>query len=767
MYRFCFLALLFLLFRGTAIAQTTLTNCHPDDLATLQAILEMQELQNEEDRSKLPWTIDAAQGTFQTTDGTNTVEWDEEKSPLRIKKLSVGSKKLKGSLDLHKLTALTSLVCYDNQLTDLNLNGCASLLDVKCMYNQLTSIDLGGCKALQELYCNRNQFPSLTLSETSGLLILNCDENRQLKTLDLSGCKALKELTCTNTQVETLDLSNNPALLIAKCYHNKLTNLNLSANAALEQLHCYSNQLESLDLSDNPALVELRCSSNKLTELDLSANIALEQLYCYNNQFAYLDLSEVPTLKRLECSSNQLTKLDLSQNKALTHVYCSKNQLTSLKGSPPLNTLTCTENQLTDLDLSNSPNLSKLNCSKNQLTVLDLSKNTNMRRLDCTDNHLSSLNLTTMENLWEPKLSKNRLSFESFQTPGYSKWDREFTHIYPQFQVRLTENPFLTTGETIDLSSQKEIYGQASNYEWVNNNNEAVAVDTEAEPNDEAPVRQIETGKFQFKQEGIYKCRISNNALRTWGGFRDQFIETEPYTVGQTTITWKLPASITYGEQLTLEASTNSSSKINFEQIISENSSQIEGTVLHAKEAGLITIRATLESAGDYNALTIEKQILVKPKALTISPDKQIKEVGKDDPELTYTQEGLINGDKITGNLVREEGEETGTYKILVGTLDAGKNYKMELKEVLFTIAKLLDVEKEHRISFAPNPVQDQLRLQGLTAGSNVELVNLSGTVIKKTVAESGSHVFNCSDLTKGMYLLRIDGKSIQKIIKR
>ena len=74
----------------------------------------------------------------------------------------------------------------------------------------------------------------------------------------------------------------------------------------------------------------------------------------------------------------------------------------------------------------------------------------------------------------------------------------------------------------------------------------------------------------------------------------------------------------------------------------------------------------------------------ITAKALAITADAQEKVCGEADPPLTYTKEGLLEGDAISGALARAEGEDVGEYAITQGTLSAGNNYT-----ITFTGAKL------------------------------------------------------------------------------
>ena len=79
------------------------------------------------------------------------------------------------------------------------------------------------------------------------------------------------------------------------------------------------------------------------------------------------------------------------------------------------------------------------------------------------------------------------------------------------------------------------------------------------------------------------------------------------------------------------------------------------------------------------NVLTLE----VTPAAVTITPDEgQSKVYGENDPaEYTYSSEGLVGSDAITGALARVAGEVVGTYAYLIDGLTAGDNYSLSLAE--------------------------------------------------------------------------------------
>ena len=111
---------------------------------------------------------------------------------------------------------------------------------------------------------------------------------------------------------------------------------------------------------------------------------------------------------------------------------------------------------------------------------------------------------------------------------------------------------------------------------------------------------------------------------------------------------------------------------------------------LASKNAGETKLNLTdiaLDGADKDNyaltATTAEVDFTVTKKAITVKANAVSKEEKQADPELTYTVEGLVSGDTLSGALARAEGEKAGEYDITIGTL-ANDNYTIN-----FTGAKL------------------------------------------------------------------------------
>jgi len=315
----------------------------------------------------------------------------------KVTSINVYSRSIQSLKGIEYFTALTSLSCYDNQLTSLDVSKNTALQVLRCYSNNLTSLGVSKNTALERLDCEKNKLTSLDVSKNTALKNLYCYSN-QLTSLDVSKNTELELFSCSDNQLASLDLSNNVALITLDCEKNKLTSLDVSKNTRLQIIYCNSNNLTSLDVSKSTALTKLWCYSNRLTSLDVSKNTVLTSLDCRYNHLNSLNVSKNTALTMLNIGDNQLTSLDVSKNTALTGLWCFKNPITMLDVSKntALTNLSCFSNQLTSLDVSKNTALTKLWCYSNQLTSLDVSKNTVLTTLWCYQNKIKGKAMDTL-----------------------------------------------------------------------------------------------------------------------------------------------------------------------------------------------------------------------------------------------------------------------------------------------------------------------------------------------------------------------------------
>ena len=80
------------------------------------------------------------------------------------------------------------------------MSGCTALSSLSCFSNHLTSLDVSGCAALWKLICRNNQLTSLDVTQNEVLWGLDCSNNA-LTALDVSQNTVLENLSCSGQSV--------------------------------------------------------------------------------------------------------------------------------------------------------------------------------------------------------------------------------------------------------------------------------------------------------------------------------------------------------------------------------------------------------------------------------------------------------------------------------------------------------------------------------------------------------------------------------------
>lgn len=201
------------------------------------------------------------------TDRSTVLSADEISAARSI---SVGNMGISSLSGIEYFTEITSLICQNNMLTELDVSSNKALTSLSASGNMLSEIDLSRNTRLEKL--------DLGMTAKDGTVYGN-----ELTELDLGKNRSLKNLSCVSNRLKKLDLSGCPKLEIVKCSSNRISELNVVGCGSLRQLECFSNNLRQLDLKGNTELEGLYCSDNKLTSLDLSRNAKLKTLFCRYN----------------------------------------------------------------------------------------------------------------------------------------------------------------------------------------------------------------------------------------------------------------------------------------------------------------------------------------------------------------------------------------------------------------------------------------------------------------------------------------------------
>ena len=387
--------------------------------------------------------------------GNDRVLTEEEIANITTLNVSnLGISDLKG---IEFFTALKKLLCYKNNLTELNLSANKQLKEVDCYNNKIIGIKMDSLLA---------SLPTLNEGEGSLYLLDATDEGNICFTSQVSYAKSKgwvvyhytgsewqeyegrepgiliteeyfpdenfreylmkqdygQDMIISDDEIKNITTISLPfyspwvsheydfrvstlkgieyftSLKSLDCSYNKLTSLDVSINTELTEISCGHNALTEINVSNNTKLSKLYSESNPLQELDVSNNTVLTELYCGGNQLTNLDISKNLALTKLSFHHNNITTIDLSKNKALTWVACPDNQLTDIDVSKntALTYLYCPYNQLTSLDVSKNSELIEIACMGNQLTSLDVSKNLKLKTLKCQTNRINGERMLNM-----------------------------------------------------------------------------------------------------------------------------------------------------------------------------------------------------------------------------------------------------------------------------------------------------------------------------------------------------------------------------------
>ena len=121
-------------------------------------------------------------------------------------------------------------------------------------------------------------------------------------------------------------------------------------------------------------------------------------------------------------------------------------------------------------------------------------------------------------------------------------------------------------------------------------------------------------------------------------------------------------------------------------QTSTENGAETKGGV--PKNAGTYYVKAQIPASDNYNEGTATGSFEINPKEVTVKPDDLQKHIGEKDPKLTYTTDGIVKGETLSGiTLQRESGEDARKYTITATeTEGANPNYTVTRKTGIFTI---------------------------------------------------------------------------------
>ena len=282
--------------------------------------------------------------------------------------LDLYNKNISNMKGVEFFTNLTYLLCYQNNLTSIDVSANTKLTYLNVGYNKLTSIDVTANTALKQLYLQHNSFSSsITVTDHSALRTLWVQENPNLTGLYcwrnnltnfvVTGCTGLKQLKCyNNASLSSItgiaDCSALTWLDVEDCAFTDLNFVDdfthlatfLARNNKITSLKVTGGSLADIRLNGNKQLTDLNCSNNSLTSLKIEGCTALKKLQCYYNYnlTEITGLATCTALTYLDCDNCKITDLSMLDNfPNIETVYCRNNKLTSLTITGIMQWTTC------------------------------------------------------------------------------------------------------------------------------------------------------------------------------------------------------------------------------------------------------------------------------------------------------------------------------------------------------------------------------------------------------------------------------------------
>lgn len=196
------------------------------------------------------------------------------------------------------------------------------------------------------------------------------------------------------------------------------------------------------------------------------------------------------------------------------------------------------------------------------------------------------------------------------------------------------------------------------------------------------------------------------------------------------------------GDELTVSADGTFDSK----DVGTDRTVRISGLTLGGASAGNYRLAASGQQASTMAAIT--------PAVITVTPDAgQGKTYGADDPTLTYTSAGAVNGETpaFSGGLVRDAGADAGSYAITGGTLALADgsgfqadNYTLKLADevVYFTI---------HRAAYGDRTVNGSAMYDNNGTVDLSSLIAEGGTAVLGSVTDDAGVLNGTCSISEGI----------------
>lgn len=392
---------------------------------------------------------------------------------------------------------------------------------------------------------------------------------------------------------------------------------------------------------------------------------------------------------------------------------------------------------LTDLEI--------LTLGSNQLTGTissDINNLSMLKKFVIYDNNFVDFpDLSSLANIEFLNIRENQFTFEDIE-PNIGVSSGSF-YYSPQAMIGEVVSLAPNTGAPVELSVS--VGGEQNVYQWYK---DGIAI-----PDSDSPVFTIQT--FDSDSAGVYKCEITNDiatALTLESG--NMYVDVPISTFNIDLNVDPLGAGTVNGDGVyedgeTVIVSATPNEGYSFKKWGEEKSYSSRDSVYSFTAKEDVTLTASFEPLPSFAI------------SANVEPEGS----------------GSVNGAKdyykdetATLEAIAENGFEFVNWKesdtvISTDPVLSIKVYRARSFVANFGEATAIDDKQKNEIQVYPNPVKNELIVQGIEETAEVKLYDLKGSLIK-AIKISENHSINLGDLPSGFYLLHIQNKEVSIVRK-
>ena len=529
-----------------------------------------------------------------------------------------------------------------------------------------------------------------------------------------------------NFEQALIDLGRDTVLdnFVNKGNISSLTSLNLENK----------NIADLTGIEDFTALENINISRNSLSNLNITKNVNLKYLYVSNNNLTSLDVSKNTKLLQLDFADNNINTIDLSFNSKLQSITASRNQMTGIDVTKQkdLDWLILNENFITEIDISFNPSLRTINIKDNRLTKFELKNNTTIESINTNNNYLENINIAGATNLKTLKVESNQLSSLDLSTNT-------------SLENLFAKNNSLECVQVADVNY--------ANVNWSSHTDAGVSFSTDCadvwtikvDPTILTTLMQIQgldannDGNITLAEAAAFigELDLSNSGITLVDGLQ-AFTKITTLNLSGNGISDLSPLT-----GLTIELLSKNS---NTTKTVSTTPLALENLII---------------SNNSFQTLNLES--LVNLKTVDISNNQDLVTLsiknGKNETITSFISTGTPN---LTCILV----DNKNAAYLSNWNIDNSNSFANSITDCRQNVLSVDNVLLKS-LKIYPNPVRNILtiKLSNQVEYKKATITNLTGKVVLKSNEKS----INVHQLSKGMYLLKIDtnkGTIIKKIVK-